>query len=226
MASEIQACSEQSLLPIKRDPYPYKQTTIHEQGLEFTSFVDPFYVADLNTNRAWYKENQDEVLLNLNYPSKKEKVFLKHIELWQQAKNDARYRRILHQLETSHEEESTSKRLDLNRYNSLTAAQRGLVVQEDAQCAICNNGDYEDEDLIVFCDVCNIPVHQKCYGIDELPDKGWVCNNCKLFEMQRGVMVKCILCPKRGGAMKPTSIFRRAEHYQFYHNAAAKKKGL
>ena len=29
---------------------------------------------------------------------------------------------------TNVEEESTSKRLDLNRYNSLTAAQRGLVV--------------------------------------------------------------------------------------------------
>ena len=44
--------------------------------------------------------------------------------------------------------------------------------------------------------------------------------------MHRGIQVKCILCPKRGGAMKPTSIFRKAEHYQFYHNAAAKKKGL
>lgn len=29
----------------------------------------------------------------------------------------------------------------------------------DAKCIICNSGDYEEEDLIVFCDNCNIPVH-------------------------------------------------------------------
>jgi hypothetical protein len=122
VAAEIRSCSDKSLLPIKRDPYPYKQTTIHEHGLDFTSFVDPFYVADLIENRAWYRENQNEVLLNLNYPSRKEKVFLEHIELWQQDKNDARYRRILQQLEAGHEEVASSKRLDLNRYNSLSAA--------------------------------------------------------------------------------------------------------
>ena len=44
--------------------------------------------------------------------------------------------------------------------------------------------------------------------------------------MRRGIMVKCILCPKKGGAMKPTSIFRTHEHYMRYHTAAQKKKGL
>lgn len=113
-----------------------------------------------------------------------------------------------------------------DRLASLSAHKRGLVVQEDAQCAICNNGDYEDEDLIVFCGNCNIPVHQKCYGIDEIPDSDWICNNCWAFNNKRGIQVKCILCPKRGGAMKPTSIFTTNEHFMRYHNAAAKKKGL
>jgi len=99
-------------------------------------------------------------------------------------------------------------------------------VQEDAQCAICNNGDYEDEDLIVFCGNCNIPVHQKCYGIDEIPEIDWICNNCLAFNLKRGIQVKCILCPKRGGAMKPTSIFTTHEHFMQYHSVAAKKKGL
>lgn len=39
-------------------------------------------------------------------------------------------------------------------------------------------------------------------------------------------MMKCILCPKRGGAMKPTNIFRTYEHFMHYHTAAQKKKGL
>ena len=29
----------------------------------------------------------------------------------------------------------------------------------DAKCIICNSGDYEDEDKIVFCESCNVPVH-------------------------------------------------------------------
>ena len=99
-------------------------------------------------------------------------------------------------------------------------------MQEDAQCAICNNGDYEDEDLIVFCGACNIPVHQRCYGIDKIPDNDWICNNCWAFNLRRGIMVKCILCPKRGGAMKPTNLFRTHEHFMRYYTAAQKKKGL
>ena len=58
------------------------------------------------------------------------------------------------------------------------------------------------------------------------PLNATICNNCWAFNMKRGIMVKCILCPKKGGAMKPTSIFRTWEHYQRYHTAAAKKKGL
>jgi len=74
--------------------------------------------------------------------------------------------------------------------------------------------------------MCNIPVHQKCYGIDEVPENDWICNNCSCFAFRRGLHVRCILCPKRGGAMKPTSIFSTQENYMRYHNAAAKKKGL
>lgn len=31
---------------------------------------------------------------------------------------------------------------------------------EDIPCCICNDGDYDDNNLIVFCDGCNLPVHQ------------------------------------------------------------------
>ena len=34
----------------------------------------------------------------MSYPSKQEKEFLRHIEQWQQEKNDLNYKRILQQL--------------------------------------------------------------------------------------------------------------------------------
>ena len=85
--------------------------------------------------------------------------------------------------------------------------QRAQIAQEDACCAICSVGDYEDDDQIVFCVRCSMPVHQSCYGIERIPENDWMCNNCITFGFVRGMMVKCILCPKRGGAMKPSNIF-------------------
>lgn len=70
-----------------------------EQGVEFLSFIDPNYVKDINNNYEWYLENSNEILLNVGYPSKQEKEFLKHIEQVQQKKNDLKYRKILKQLE-------------------------------------------------------------------------------------------------------------------------------
>lgn len=90
---------------------------------------------------------------------------------------------------------------------------QSILVQDDACCAICNNGDYDDDNEIVFCARCSIPVHQQCFGLETVPENDWICNNCYTFGFQRGLMVKCILCPKRGGAMKPTNIFRSHEKY-------------
>ena len=90
---------------------------------------------------------------------------------------------------------------------------RALKAQDDVQCQICNNGDYEDEDLIVFCGNCNVAVHQYCYGIESLPEGDWLCYNCELFGFYRGLAVNCILCPKRGGPMKPTNVYRQKAGY-------------
>lgn len=61
--------------------------------------------------------------------------------------------------------------------------------------------------MIVFCGSCNIPVHQSCYGIEQLPEGDWICYNCDIFGFKRGLLVQCSVCPKKGGVMKPTNIF-------------------
>ena len=35
--------------------------------------------------------------------------------------------------------------------------------------------------------------------------------------MKRGVVVRCLLCPKKGGAMKPTSLFTSQANYNYYY---------
>ena len=41
----------------------------------------------------------------------------------------------------------------------ISEKQRAQIASEDACCAICGNGDYEDDDQIVFCVQCSMPVH-------------------------------------------------------------------
>jgi len=80
-----------------------------------------------------------------------------------------------------------------------------MQLDEDALCQACNSGDYEDDNLIVFCSSCNISVHQKCYGIAVVPEDDWICDVCKVFGYKRGKLLKCYLCSIRGGAMKETT---------------------
>ncbi|XP_077586727.1 protein Jade-1 isoform X1 [Stigmatopora nigra] len=75
----------------------------------------------------------------------------------------------------------------------------GIEYDEDVVCDVCQSPDGEDNNEMVFCDKCNICVHQACYGIQKVPKGSWLCRICAL-----GIVPKCQLCPKKGGAMKPT----------------------
>ncbi|KAJ8276736.1 hypothetical protein COCON_G00084880 [Conger conger] len=75
----------------------------------------------------------------------------------------------------------------------------GIEYDEDVVCDVCRSPEGEDGNEMVFCDKCNVCVHQACYGILKVPLGNWLCRTCAL-----GVQPKCLLCPKRGGALKPT----------------------
>ena len=59
--------------------------------------------------------------------------------------------------------------------------------------------DSEEMNEMVFCDKCNICVHQACYGITSIPEGKWYCRTCSM-----NITPKCELCPNKGGAMKAT----------------------
>jgi len=75
----------------------------------------------------------------------------------------------------------------------------------DVPCRICNDGSSDAKDLIVFCDGCNVSVHQSCYGIGKVPEGAWLCDWCYSVRGDRSWKIgKCSLCTEFGGALKET----------------------
>lgn len=74
--------------------------------------------------------------------------------------------------------------------------------EQDSKCTICDDGDCENSNAIVFCDGCDLAVHQECYGVPYIPEGQWLCRKCQLIG--RG-SVNCIFCPNTEGAFKQTT---------------------
>ncbi|KAI9675130.1 MAG: nuA3 HAT complex component nto1 [Caeruleum heppii] len=77
--------------------------------------------------------------------------------------------------------------------------------EQDSKCAICDDGDCENTNAIVFCDGCDLAVHQDCYGVPFIPEGQWLCRKCQLIG--RGTPT-CIFCPNIDGAFKQTNSSR------------------
>ncbi|KAI9824490.1 MAG: nuA3 HAT complex component nto1 [Phylliscum demangeonii] len=77
--------------------------------------------------------------------------------------------------------------------------------EQDSKCAICDDGDCENTNAIVFCDGCDLAVHQDCYGVPFIPEGQWLCRKCQLIGRATPT---CIFCPNTDGAFKQTNSSR------------------
>ena len=85
-----------------------------------------------------------------------------------------------------------------------------IEYDEGIVCDVCHSPDSEESNEMVFCDGCNMCVHQACYGIEKIPQGNWLCAPCQFGGSS--FKPECVLCPNMGGAMKATKNFRNWAH--------------
>lgn len=126
-------------------------------------------------------------------------------------------------------------------------AQKAIEMQQqeddNAVCDICYDGESSGENRIIFCDSCDLSVHQQCYRIDVVPKGDYFCRACLFFKRdtkessndtavekdQFSPPIVCELCPKKGGAFVQTfseGSDDKSSEAKWVHVLCAKWQGL
>lgn len=86
------------------------------------------------------------------------------------------------------------------------------IYPDESKCCICGGSDASNSDMIIFCDRCDIAVHQACYGVPNVPEGKWMCLPCAWSPNEE---ISCVLCPQ------PTGAFKQTDTGQWAHTVCA-----
>lgn len=172
--------------------------------------IENYSICDAPTRPNAYirfiEKSPEELDLEVEYDVDEEDT------MWLEHMNKLRAETGLNQVSTD-TLELLMDRLEKESYFQAAAnGQNGNVVDDDAVCCICLDGECQNTNVILFCDMCNLAVHQDCYGVPYIPEGQWLCRRC-LQSPSRPV--ECVLCPNTGGAFKQT------DHNQWAHVVCA-----
>ncbi len=84
--------------------------------------------------------------------------------------------------------------------------------EQDSKCAICDDGDCENTNAIVFCDGCDLAVHQDCYGVPFIPEGQWLCRKCQLIGRGIPVCFSVCFCADSSSAANLTDMHLLPQH--------------
>lgn len=73
---------------------------------------------------------------------------------------------------------STTKPRKEPENEPIEADESSGTAEDDEVCALCNKPDSKTGNQILFCDGCDLAVHQKCYGVPRIPRGDWLCKDC------------------------------------------------
>ena len=64
------------------------------------------------------------------------------------------------------------------------AARNNLLEEAPFACQICFYSDLDHLNPVVYCDTCEMGVHQYCYGIADLEQR-FVCQKCQDYDRDK-----------------------------------------
>ncbi len=154
-------------------------------------FDDPHF--DASVNEAYTTANSSiknkHVSYNYDYDEADakwlEKVNRHLVRIGEETLSANSFEKLIELFETQSNDNLKQFLENLKNYN--------IEFDEAIVCDVCRSPDSECGNEMVFCDGCNICVHQACYGIEKIPVGPWLCGPCEFG----GVAFKpgCLLCP-------------------------------
>lgn len=109
--------------------------------------------------------------------------------------------------------ETTAMDEETNIFLTLPKTNGKIIEYEAYTCQICNGGDTNENNSIVFCSRCSVTVHQQCYRLASVPTTEWVCDLCQAFKEQ-GRYLACPMCTRKGGVMVETNCPSDLEYFK------------